>query len=60
MPCELKGFRGLDISKGSVSVLGESLLECASDLYHPNDIFLVPASIRMKATASRQAGTGFH
>jgi len=38
MPCELKGFRELDISKGIVLVLGKAL-----DLYHPNDIFLVPA-----------------
>ena len=42
MPCELNGFRGLDISKGVFWFSRKPSLGAILDLYHPNDIFVFP------------------
>jgi hypothetical protein len=56
MPCELKGSRGLGISKRVVLVLEKAFLSALLDLYHPNDIFLVPARSAREAAVPQRAG----
>ena len=56
MPCELKGSRGLGISKRVVLVLEKAFLGALLDLYHPNDIFLVPARSAREAAVPQRAG----
>ena len=57
MPCELKGFRGLDISKGVFWFSRKPFWVRFGPLL-PKRHFRVPAQICLRAAASQRAGTG--
>jgi len=58
MPCELKGFRGLDISKGVVLVLGKAFLGVPWTFTTQTTIFGACPDLLEKQQSRSGAGTG--